>query len=448
MSKALKLKAILFFLFTKLALSAPLPVIRDAETESLLRDYAQPLLEVAGLSSDVKPVIINNKAINAFVDDGKRIFMNSGLFMNAQTPNEVIGVLAHEIGHIAGGHLIRYHEAISEGEDVSSVGILMLAGALTAGALSESTSHVTNIGLNILGAGWNVAYRSAMAYSRLEERAADRAAITYLNKTGQSGRGILEFFKHLSREKLEYQDLDPYLITHPTPKDRISLLDTVVRESPYFEQRDPKNLQYRHNLVRAKLIGKIHSPSNLRSWYKDSDNSPPAHYARALSHMEQGNLIRSLDIVDSLIDHDPKSPWFLELRGKILLKLGHIDESLASFKKALSLVLDEPLLELGYAYALVASEDKGNLEEAVSYLRRGLEKDPSLLGYRKLAIAEASLGRVAEADLATAQFHVMSGNLGLAKNHARKAQSELEEGSGSWVLADDILSYKQKRDLN
>ena len=75
-----------------------LPIIRDAEIEQLLREYSQPILRAAGLAQqNVQVTIINDRSFNAFVMDGKRIFINAGALMDAKVPNEVIGVLAHGI---------------------------------------------------------------------------------------------------------------------------------------------------------------------------------------------------------------------------------------------------------------------------------------------------------------------------------------------------------------
>ena len=418
-----------------------IPIVRDAETERLLKDYARPILQVAGLRDDsIQPILINDKSYNAFVADSKRIFINLGVIMEAETPNEVIGVLAHEIGHIAGNHLVRLRQAASKAQLLAVVGVLLGVGALAAGAASNSVDTAKG-GVAILGGGANVAQRSILAYKRSEELSADRAAVTYLNKTKQSAKGLLEVFRGLERNSRS--DIDPYVLSHPVPRERISQLELIASESKYFDAKDPKILQYRHDLVRAKLIGFTSKPSNVTNWYPNSDKSVAANYARAVAKMRSGDINNAIKTIDALINRQPKNPYFWELKGQALIEAGRPKQSIAPFKRAVDLAPNEGQLHIWYGYALVASEDNKNLDEAVKHLTQGLGKDSnSPLGYRQLALAKGRLGQTAEADLATAQGHMATGNYGAAKQYAHRAQQQFEENSRNWVLADDIVTYE------
>ena len=427
-----------------------LPIVRDAETERLLKDYARPILNAAGLRDDsVQPILINNKSFNAFVADSKRIFINLGVIMEAETPNEVIGVLAHETGHIAGNHLVRLRQAASKAQLMAVVGVLLGVGALAAGAATNSIDTAKG-GVAILGGGANVAQRSILAYKRSEELSADRAAVTYLNKTKQSAKGLLKVFERLDKNALFSSDYsDPYILSHPIPRERISQLKSIAEKSKYFNATDSKILQYRHDLVRAKLIGFTSIPSNVTNWYPNSDKSVAANYARAVAKMRSGDIDNAIKTIDALINRQPKNPYFWELKGQALIEAGRAKQSVAPFKKALSLAPEEGQLQIWYGYALVASEDNKNLDEAIKNLTQGLGKDSnSPLGYRQLAIAKGRLGLIAEADLATAQGHMATGNYGAAKQYAHRAQSKFEKGSREWILADDIVTYEPEKITN
>ncbi len=432
----------------KKVVAEQIPIVRDAETERLLKDYARPILKVAGLRDDsVQPILINDKTYNAFVADSKRIFINLGVIMEAETPNEVIGVLAHEIGHIAGNHLVRLRQVASKAQLMAVVGVLLGVGALAAGAASNSVDTAKG-GVAILGGGANVAQRSILAYKRSEELSADRAAVTYLNKTKQSSKGLLKVFEGLERTAIG-SSVDPYVLSHPVPKERISQLESIAKKSKYFDTKDSKILQYRHDLVRAKLIGFTTKPSNVTNWYPNSDKSVAANYARAVAKMRSGDINGAIKTIDALINRQPKNPYFWELKGQALIEAGRAKQSVAPFKKAMTLAPNEGQLQIWYGYALVASEDNKNLEEAVRNLTQGLGKDSnSPLGYRQLAIAKGRLGLIAEADLATAQGHMAAGNYGVAKQYAHRARSKFEENSREWVLADDIVTYEPEEIAN
>ena len=424
--------------------------VRDAETERLLKDYASPILRAAGFRDDsIQPILVNDKSFNAFVLDSKRIFVNLGVIMDAETPNEVIGVLAHETGHIAGNHLVRLRQAASNAQLLAVIGTVLGVSAIAIGGVSNSTDSAKSA-VAIIGGGTNIAKRTILAYKRSEETAADRAAITYLKKTKQSAKGLLKVFQRLrSNSRVSSNFTDPYILSHPLPSERISQLETIAKNSIYFNATDSENLQYRHDLVRAKLFGFTTKPSNITNYYPIKDNSVVANYARAVAKMRNGEIDGAIKTIDALINQQPKNPYFWELKGQALIKAGRAEQSIASFKQAMSLAPEEGLLQIWYGYALVASEDNNNLDEAVRNLTQGLGKESnSALGYRQLAIAKGRLGLQAEAELATAQEHMTIGSYNRAKQFAYKAREKFEKGSRNWILADDIVTYEPEEIIN
>ena len=232
-----------------------LPFIRDAETEQLLRDYTIPILRAAGLAQqNVKVVIINDRSFNAFVADGHRIFVNAGALTEATTPNQIIGVLAHETGHLAGGHLSKIHQELANAQTASLVALLFGVGAIVAGASTHS-SGTGDIAAAALSAPQEVIKRSLLAYVRAQEEQADRASVKFLTATGQSAKGMYDTFKRFADETLfSAHSVDPYAQNHPMPVERMAALAELVK-TPYWDKKDPPELQFRHDMMRAKLYG-------------------------------------------------------------------------------------------------------------------------------------------------------------------------------------------------
>ena len=251
-----------------------MPVIRDAEIEQLLRDYAQPVLRAAGLAKqNVRVVVLSDRSFNAFVMDGRHIFINAGALFDAKTPNEVIGVFAHETGHLAGGHLQRLREQLASAQTASIVALLAGIGAAVAGARSGSGG---NVGAAAIMAPQSAIMRTVLAYVRTQEDQADHAGVKFLNATGQSPKGMVDLFKRLSNEVLfNSRYIDPYMQTHPMPADRVAALETLAKASPYWDRKDPPELQMRHDLMRAKLSGFLERPDTVARRYPSSDHSLP-----------------------------------------------------------------------------------------------------------------------------------------------------------------------------
>jgi predicted Zn-dependent protease len=419
-------------------------IIRDAEIEALVRDYAAPIWQAAGLSkSGLSIVLVNDSHFNAFVD-GRRIFINTGALVQAETPNEIIGVLAHETGHLAGGHQQQLREQLARFQTMAVVASLLGAGAMVAGAATDNRG-LAQSGIGITAGGSEFARRALLSYHRTEETAADRSAVTFLDKTRQSAKGMLKTFARFQTAlSLSGTQVDPYLISHPMPRDRIANLKTLAEASPYFDAVDPAALQLRHDLMRAKIAAYTPGGVSVSKLFAKEPTGLPAAYGDAIYTYLHGNLRSAVAKTDALIKAMPKNPYFYELRGDILLKANKAKDAAAAYAKAVSLdPAKSGLLRVSYGQALVAIGDKDSLEKAVTVLSSALDRDKeNITGYRYLAQAYGQLGSIPEAELATAEGYFYAGGYKDAKIFAARAQAQLKRGSPGWVRAQDIINFK------
>jgi predicted Zn-dependent protease len=418
------------------------PIIRDAEIEQLLREYTQPILKAAGLAQqNVQVVIINDRSFNAFVADGHRIFINSGALMQAKTPNEVIGVLAHESGHIAGGHLARMREQMANASTESLVAMLLGIGALVAGARSGGAGG--DVGMAAMTLPQGMIQSTMLAYIRTQEEQADKAGVKFLTATGQSPKGMYDTFKRLGDELL-YQSryIDPYLQTHPMPKERVAALEELVKTSPYWDKKDSPELQHRHDMMRAKLYGYMDRSEISGNRYPASDQSLPARYARAIAASRFSDSRAAMAQIDALIEAQPQNPYFQEVKGQTLLEGGKPAEAIAPLRRAVQLAPNPALIQILLGRALVESNDRAHLDEAVSVLEASVLHDPeSPEAYAQLAIAYGRKGDLARADLSSAQSALMRGDVKAARMLAARAKERFPVGSPGWVKADDLSTY-------
>ena len=418
------------------------PLIRDAEIEQLLREYSQHVLRSAGLAGqNVRIVLINNRAFNAFVVDGRRIFMNAGALMDAETPNEVIGVIAHEAGHIAGGHLARMREQMASASTAALLAMLLGAGAMVAGG---SGGGVGQAGAAILQAPQSIIQRSLLSYQRAHEEQADRAAVKFLAATGQSPKGMSDTFKRLGGQVMfNSRFIDPYLQSHPMPRERIAALEGLAKASPHWDRKDPPALQQRHDLMRAKIVGFIESRESVLRRYPAGNTSLPARYAHAIVAYRFGNPAAALNQIDSLIAAQPGNAYFHELKGQALLEAGRPAEAVAPLRRAVQLAPNPALIQIMLGQAMVASNNPRLLDEAVRLLTAARLREPETPEvYTQLAMAYGRRGNLPDADLASAQAAAYRGDIKTAQQLAARAKSRFPVGSPGWVKADDITSYK------
>src|SRR3954469_16375759 len=421
------------------------PLLRDTEVEQLLRDYTRPILRSAGLEKqNIQVVIINDGGFNAFVADGRRIFVNYGALMKSETPNQIIGVLAHETGHLAGGHLAKMREQLAQAQTQMIIAMLLGAGAMVAGARGGSGSGLTNAGVAAIAGPQEMIKRSLLSYVRQQEENADRAGVKFLTATAQSARGMYETFKRFTNDSLfAARGADPYLQSHPMPAERVAALEELGRSSPYWDKKDDPALQLRHDMSRAKTSAFMESQDTIYRRYPLSDTSLPARYAHAIATYRHGDLNSALAQIDGLILQQPTNAYFYELRGQALLERGKPADAVAPLRKAVQLSNNAPLIEMLLGQALVASDNKAYTEEAIAILRAAVARETEApIGYTQLAMAYGRKGDYAQADLASAQAAFLRGDNKTARDLASRAKTRFAIGTPGWVKADDIVSAK------
>lgn len=411
-------------------------ILRDAETEKLLQDMVDPLVEAAGLpKGNVEVVLINDPSINAFVAGGQRIYVLSGLINTADTANQVQGVLAHELGHITGGHIIRSSEGIGRATRISLLTMLLGIGAALAGA--------GEAGMGLLGLGQQVAVSKYLAYSRGEESSADAAAMQYLSKAGISGRGSIEFFKKLQNYEFRYgytfNNDSGYGSSHPTSAERISRLEIDYKADPAWEKPSDPDLEQRFQRAKAKLYGYLAKPADTLRSYPEYMTGAPARYARAYAYHKDAMMDKALAEVDALIASEPDNPYYLELKGQVLLESGRPKDAIEPLRRATQLTGNQPLIASQFSHALIATEDPQNFAEAEQVLRSAVQRDrENPFAWYQLGIIYAAQGDMPRARLASAEQQVMSGRMAEALHSAESAESALPQGSPDWLRAQDI----------
>lgn len=411
-------------------------VLRDTETERFLQDLAAPIVEAAELrEGNVDLILLSDPSINAFVAGGQAIYLHSGLLEKADTAAQVQGVIAHEMGHITGGHIIRQGEGAKTAGNISLLSLLAGVGAALAGA--------GDAGMAAMMLGQRAAMGSFLAYSRVEEGSADAAGAKFLSDAGISGRGSLGFFKKLAELETRHgvsrsPDME-YLRTHPLTSDRISVLRDTYAKDPAWERPDDPAMQARFERIQGKLSGYLNDPQATLRDYPLSDTSVAAHYARAYAYHKRADVKSALAETEALIASDPQDPYFLELEGQILLESGRPSDALDVLKKATTLTNASPLIAALYGHALIATEDKSHYEEAERVLRAAVARDRmNPFAWRQLGTVYAARGDMARANLASAEQQVMSGDYIQALRSAKTAQVGLPEYSADWIRAQDI----------
>lgn len=425
-----------------------LPIIRDGEIEQLLRDYTTPIFKAAGIrSSAAKVIIVSNRSFNAFVANGQKIFINAGAIMESRTPNELIGVLAHESAHIAGGHLARLRL------ELANATIFAVAGMLMSGAAVAASSRNRNVGSDSVGAmgailgPQEMARRALLSYQRGEEQAADVAAVSYLNATGQSAKGLLATLERFQNDSLfKTTSIDPYLLSHPLPRERISNLERLARKSPHWNKVDFPVLQQRHDMARAKLVGFTTSSGETARRYPLSNASLPARYARAIAAYRFGRLDDGLAQIGGLIASQPNNPWFHELRGQALLEAGRADQAIAPLRRAAALAPGATPIQVMLGHALLTSNNPKNVDQAIRILSRVTQREADYAeAFQYLAMAYGKKGAQPQAMIAAAQGLMIMGRFVEARTQADRVKKLVPERSPIWLKADDILRYRPPR---
>jgi predicted Zn-dependent protease len=409
-------------------------ILRDAETERFFRDISKDMIVAAGLDpKSVQIVLIGDESINAFVTGGQNIFIHSGLIIAADNVNEVQGVIAHEIGHIAGGHNVRFNEGAGP---ATSISLLSLVGAAAAIALGAGEA-----GMALLGMGTAAAQGKFLSFTRDQESRADQAGAKYLGAAGLSGKGSIAFFQKLLGQeyRLAIPQDNEYARTHPLSGTRIANLENVYEQDPAWNKPTDPALQARFLRVRGKLIGFVDTPTRVMTRFPATDTSDAAHVARAYAWHRSAYPDLATAETDKLLKKLPHDPFVLELKGQILLESGKVDAALPVLREAVQYAPNEPLIQTLLGHALISTEKPADFAEAEPLLRRAVAQDrENPFAWYQLGVIYDRKGDGPRAALAAAERYSLEGNAKGAAANARMALAGLPKGSPDWLRADDI----------
>lgn len=417
-------------------------VIRDAEAETLLRTYADPLFRAGGIDpSLVHIILIREAAINSFVTTGNRMFINTGLIEQADSALELIGVMAHETGHVIGGHLSRMPEAMERAMYESIAAMLLAAAAGFAGRNSGGGDAAAGIALG----GSQIAQRGLLSFARAIEAAADQAAMRVLDRNCWSGAGLLNLFHKLEGQEALVSDLqDPYVRTHPLTADRIAFVENHVETSPCSSHPLPAGWDSRFLMMRAKLVGFLGEPGEVLRRYPETDRSAPGRYARAIMLYRQGHTEPALDLLNTLVAEQPGNAWLRELKGQILFDGGRGREALGPYRDAVRLAPEQPLIQQELAHAEIETGDPTLLRPAIARLQAALARERGdAFSWHELGVAWGRLGDMGQANLALAEEAMLKHDIKGAKELAGRAQAQLPPGPAK-LRAIDISNAVRK----
>jgi predicted Zn-dependent protease len=418
-----------------------LSFIRDAEIEDTLRIYSTPIFQAAGLSpGGIRIFLVEDKTLNAFVAGGQNMFLFTGLLVTAEDPLEVIGVMAHEAGHIAGGHTATRTQQI---ESASKAALLSYVLGL---GLGIATGEL-GLGAAAISAGQDVAIKGLLRFTRSQESSADQAAVTYLKATRQSPRGLVDFMETLSgQEALLSSSQDPYVRTHPLSRDRISFYRRALEDSPYSDEPTPKDLRELHDRMVAKLRGYLDPLRQVLKHYPKSDQSIAARYARTIATYRAKDYKSALRQMKGLLAAEPKNPYFHELLGQILFEYGRLEEALPAYEMAIAALPRESTIHLALARVFIELNRPAYDVEAHKHLRIVVQEEPSnSFAWRLLATVYGRQDNLAMTALALAESNLARGRNREALANAKKAQQLLKNNTASWIQAQDVELAAQHR---
>lgn len=408
-------------------------LIRDTEIEGIIHEWSEPVLDAMGLDpAEVEILLVNDNDLNAFATRGRIMGLNTGLILRTKNPNQLLGVIAHEAGHIKNRHTLR--------DGAQNAGMQPMIMTMALGALA-AIAGAPDAGAALLASSQYFGTLGALRYMQSQEGEADITGARALERAGESGRGMVEFFENFrSQEIFSDQRRYPYFRSHPLSSQRIEALRPPVEAASHYDKRDSDERMAQHALVVAKIRAFMDAPNATLRDYPSSDVSLPARYARAIAWYRDGQTQKALDAVDVLLTEQPDNPYFWELKGQILFEEGRPAEALGAHEKSVELKPDAPLLRINLAHALIETNDPSKLAEAENQLKRAiaLEKDNSL-AWRLLSQAYASQGQEGEARLASAEYWFALGRGEQAAQFAMRARDMLDRSSIEWRRATDIV---------
>lgn len=415
---------------------AGLALIRDAEIEHIIRAYSAPIFQAAGLSTaKIQVHLVNDNRLNAFVAGGRHMFINTGLLMRAEHAGQVIGVIAHETGHIVGGHLVRLQRELEDAQIKQIISMILSMGA----AVAAKDGRVAVAG-QALGA--RLTEGAFYQFTRIQESAADSFALTALDRAGISARGLFEFLQILGEQEMLYSARqDPYLRSHPITRERSEEVRRHLARSPLSDRPLPKNFEIMQTRMRAKLFGFLRPPEQVIQRYRGKENTLEARYALAVAYHQDARLERALQYVDSLVKEHPNDAYFLELRGQILFESGgaYLRDAIVAYERAVKLAPGEALIRVGLAQAQLETGDVRLERAALEHLRAAIRSDDTYpLAWRLLSVAYGKSGDQGNAALANAEYAYLNRDLPTLRAAIPIAERSLKAGTPSWIRLQDL----------
>jgi len=413
-------------------------ILRDTEIEEILHQDSDPIFVAAGLDpKTVKIILLGTKEINATTSSGPTIMVNTGLILEAETPNQLIGVLAHETGHAAGGHIARSDEGMK-----SALRTFLLTMGL---GIAAAVAGRPDAGAALMYNADYFATLNYLGYSRVQEADADQAAITYLERAGESAQGLVDFFdKFRYEEVFDHAHQYPFFQSHPLSSDRIEALHVRAEKQAHYKAPDTPEAIEQHKIMIAKIRGFMDPPFQTLTKYKESDTSFAARYARSIAYYKSGETDRSIKAIDALIAEKPDDPYLYELKGQVLFEDGKIKDSEAPYRKAVELKPNAPLLRILLGQTLASEEDKTKLDDAIAQLKRAIDfENDNPDAWQFLARAYDEKGDAGMARLATAEQNYALGQLKDARVFAMRAREMLPKNTPQWRRATDIVLVSQ-----
>jgi len=427
-----------------LAFAAPAQaasVIRDAEIETALRAYVDPIFVAANLDPrEIDVILLQDPSINAFVTNSRTMFIHTGLIAAAQTPNELKGVMAHETGHLAGGHVLRSREALRAAARPALIAVGIGILAVAAGAPSA--------GMALISGSQQFAMADFVQFSQAQESQADQAAVTYMNAAHQSADGLLTFADRQFRynEMRSASRIPAWMRTHPLWTDRIQALRHRVALAEYRDARDTPAEIEALRLMQAKLFGYTETIGRTLQRYPESDKSAAARYARSIAAMRTSDFATADRDAGALVREFPDNPYYQELMGEVLLTSERAAESVRAHRRALELRPGNALLEINLARALLATKTPAARDEAIELLRAATHREPdNASAWYEVAQAYDARGEEGMARLASAELRFAVGDWPGAASFAQRAKERLDRGTVSYQRALDIATIAETR---
>ena len=409
-------------------------ILRDTETEEMLKSYQETLSKAAGLAPGAVHVwLVGDNNINAFAAEGQNMFILSGIILSMKTPNELIGVMAHETGHIKAGHLIRGQVGMEKATIPMLLSMVVGIAAMMAGA--------GEAGMVIMGAGQAMAQAQFAQFSRVQESTADQIALQLLLATRQSPMGIYNTFSRFAQEEAQSAyKIDPYAVDHPVGQERLADIQQKVDASPFRDVKDSPQVTHTFEMVQAKLAGFTLPVKEGLDRYPVSNTSDVARYARTMLYLRQPQLTKALAEAASLIKDEPNNPYFYEVQGQIYLSMARPGDAIPAYQKAVNLKPQAPGLRQELAVAQLATDRADMSQAALSNLKAAsLVENDDVFTWYETAQAYSNLKNTPMANLSTAESLYAAGAMKQAALFASRARRDLTQGSADWERANDIM---------